>query len=612
MNLFLLCKETTVRAIFILLFIINCFSINAQDTLKFRIQAIDKDSSFINNISNYKRSVSSDDEMILEISRVINQLQSNGYIKARIINIYYQYPIHIAILEVNEEIKWGNLKLNDGENEIISKSSNRFESLENRPANFNSLKKNIETLLRYYENNGYPFAQIQIDSISNYENKLSANIQINKNKLIIIDSVNIISPNNNSKKSIISRAYLYNYLGIKPGDLYNEELIRNIKSRIKELQFIEELRPSSITFFADKAILNLFIKARQSNRFDFIIGVLPNNSTVNTASKILVTGDGLLNLNNAFYRGEQLNFKFEKLQVRTTKAKARIVYPYILSLPFGIDAGINIFLNDTLFRNIDYDFGVQYLISGTNYIKAYYKKFESRTLSIDTSVIIFSKQLPTALDVDNFQYGLEFNFEKTDFRLNPRKGIEFIINTAIGTRKIIRNPGISDLVDPLFPEYKFSSLYDSLQEKSYQYRIESKTAYYVPIGRTSTIKLQYKNAFIIGSSILQNELYRIGGSKTLRGFDEESILAKEQHTLTAEYRFLLGTLSYFNVFSDASYVKRLSNSEFIEDYPIGAGAGITFQTKAGIFAVSYALGRNNTSNFEFRNAKIHFGYINVF
>ena len=148
MNLFLLCKETTVRAIFILLFIINCFSINAQDTLKFRIQAIDKDSSFINNISNYKRSVSSDDEMILEISRVINQLQSNGYIKARIINIYYQYPIHIAILEVNEEIKWGNLKLNDGENEIISKSSNRFESLENRPANFNSLKKNIETLLR--------------------------------------------------------------------------------------------------------------------------------------------------------------------------------------------------------------------------------------------------------------------------------------------------------------------------------------------------------------------------------------------------------------------------------------------------------------------------------
>ena len=51
--------------------------------------------------------------------------------------------------------------------------------------------------------------------------------------------------------------------------------------------------------------------------------------------------------------------------------------------------------------------------------------------------------------------------------------------------------------------------------------------------------------FYIGETMFQNELFRIGGLKTLRGFDEESIFASVYSIFTLEYRFILEQNSYY-------------------------------------------------------------------
>lgn len=97
----------------------------------------------------------------------------------------------------------------------------------------------------------------------------------------------------------------------------------------------------------------------------------------------------------------------------------------------------------------------------------------------------------------------------------------------------------------------------------------------------------------------------------LRGFDEEAIFASLFSVVTLEYRFLLSKNSYFNLFYDAAYVENRADG-YENDFPFGFGAGLAFETKAGLFGVSYALGRQQSAPIDFRAAKIHFGYVNYF
>ncbi|WP_315820083.1 hypothetical protein [Paraflavitalea speifideaquila] len=45
---------------------------------------------------------------------------------------------------------------------------------------------------------------------------------------------------------------------------------------------------------------------------------------------------------------------------------------------------------------------------------------------------------------------------------------------------------------------------------------------------------------------------------------------------------------------------------------MGLGLGMAFETKAGIFNISYAAGKRDDAKFNLRQAKIHFGYVNYF
>jgi hypothetical protein len=53
-------------------------------------------------------------------------------------------------------------------------------------------------------------------------------------------------------------------------------------------------------------------------------------------------------------------------------------------------------------------------------------------------------------------------------------------------------------------------------------------------------------------------------------------------------------------------------NSYFHDIPYSFGAGISFQTKAGIFSMNYALGSEQGNPIQFRGAKIHFGFINYF
>ena len=77
-------------------------------------------------------------------------------------------------------------------------------------------------------------------------------------------------------------------------------------------------------------------------------------------------------------------------------------------------------------------------------------------------------------------------------------------------------------------------------------------------------------------------------------------------------KFLFEENSAFYVFADQSWYEKKGVSSFLTDTPLGFGAGVNFETKAGIFTFNYALGQQFENPLLVRNAKVSFGFRNIF
>jgi hemolysin activation/secretion protein len=79
-----------------------------------------------------------------------------------------------------------------------------------------------------------------------------------------------------------------------------------------------------------------------------------------------------------------------------------------------------------------------------------------------------------------------------------------------------------------------------------------------------------------------------------------------------EYRYLIGMNSFLFSFIDGGWAKNDVPGYANSSLYLGAGLGLAFETKAGIFNMSYAVGKTGSTPFQFGQAKIHLGYVNFF
>ncbi|MEI9946777.1 MAG: hypothetical protein WDN26_21470 [Chitinophagaceae bacterium] len=60
---------------------------------------------------------------------------------------------------------------------------------------------------------------------------------------------------------------------------------------------------------------------------------------------------------------------------------------------------------------------------------------------------------------------MDYEFNNTNYRLNPTRGNELRIITSVGTKKIKKNGQVAALKDPGNPGFDFGSLYDTVKLK---------------------------------------------------------------------------------------------------------------------------------------------------
>lgn len=536
----------------------------------------------------FKTNLVSEDDVKREITNIIAQLQTQGYLTVN--NDSCIFTKHEAAIYVTagEQYSWTELKIDKKDALMFADAGLNPENYEKHFFSPKELKKIYTKLLYYLENNGYPFSIIKFDSINIQPNNIGAKLVIQKNKFITLDSIKQ-EPN-----QVVSTNFITHYLQIKEGMPFSEKKNQEISKKLKQLPFLKENKPPLFKLTDKSSKLYLFLDKKNASQFDGIIGLLPGNN-----GKTIFTGDVKIKLQNSILKsGELLEINFRRLQAQTQDVFIKVNYPYLFSTPVGTEYAIKIYRKDTSFIDVNNLFNIQYLFNGLNNIKIFYKQRNASLIS--TAAYENTMLLPEFADMQTVSYGIGCLIEQLDYKFNPRKGISFNLQASAGNRKIKQNPRINE------------NAYRNVDLFSAQYQLETNFNAYLPIAKRACFKFGIQAAGIYSDNIFKNELFRIGGLKTLRGFDEESIFASSYLIPTIEYRYLFEENSALFLFTETAWYESALKNNYSRDRPISFGAGINFETKAGIFSLNYALGKQFSNSFDLRTGKIHFGLINKF
>ncbi len=442
------------------------------------------------------------------------------------------------------------------------------------PANETNIRAAARTLLQPYENSGYPFAEVLFTAWVAEDSVLAFEPKVNPGRFIVYDSLVIDAERG------FSQTYFEQCLGIRPGRPYNERNLLRIERTISELSFVRLLAPPSAVFKEERADVYLRLADVRANRFDGIVGLQPDLET----GRPVITGDLSLYLENAFRRGEIIDFQWRRLQEQTQNLRVNTQLPYLLNTRIGVWGGVELYRRDSTFTTSEVNASIGYLLGADRYLRTFAERWTSNALRDGIS------------SVDNVivrRYGIAWQGFRLDNRMNPMKGYQFNGELAAGLKTLFT----PDLAQTESEHNQFSG--------------ELKLSGWLPLsGRLSLIP-RLSGGFKADSTLRLNEFYRIGGLNSIRGFDEEQFFASSYGIATLELKFLLDRTSAFFAFIDQGWYERI-DERYFNDTPTGFGIGALVGTENSTFRIYYALGSEQGNPILVRNGRVHFGFINRF
>ncbi|TNE56086.1 MAG: hypothetical protein EP338_00540 [Bacteroidetes bacterium] len=449
-----------------------------------------------------------------------------------------------------------------------------FRQVPLRPGELSRVLKAVHSC---YENNGYPFCSVAFDSVQFEGTHLRARLKISPRNYMKITKIHLVG------NPAVSKSMISSFLQIREGKTFDQSRINNISNRIDQLGFVEEARKSELLFTPEGVEIFLYLKARPVSLINGVIGLQPEPIT----NKLNLTGEFRLKLVNLLKKAELFDLNWRSIRAQTQSLNARVLWPNLFQTPFGVDADFHLFKRDSSFLELKSSLAVQYALRNGSYVKMHYRRINSEVLAGGSNSPDFSSLNTTRSDY----YGISWNKLDLDYLPNPGKGYIIDVESSIGSRFVQDSSGGA---------------------RGYSLRFSLDFDYFLPLSRRHIMRLSNHGAVFLADNYFQNENFRFGGLKSLRGFREQELSANSYSILTAEYRFLLDRNSHLFAFFDQAWYENKSGASFLTDLPFGFGAGFTFGTKIGNFSLSYALGKQFDNPILLRDGKVHFGYISYF
>jgi hypothetical protein len=514
----------------------------------------------------------------LETSRILKAFQTDGFIDCRLIAI-----AEIPTQEDSKEErsykatyflgpKFSNITIYYNQENFSSKELNRFisEIEEDRfIIPISEVEKTLIQINALQTESGDAFAKTYLSVFKKDGAELSAQLISKTTKIRTIDSI-VIKGYEKFPKS-----YIRHIAGIKKDVIFKTSTIEKASTAISALQFASNIKQPEVLFKDKKTTLYLYLEKQKSNNFDGIIGF----STDDATNKLILNGYLDLELNNNLNYGETFSLNYKSDGDNQINFSVQTTLPYILRSPFGIDLGLTIFKQADNFSTTSQLAGLRYQINPNAIITLSYTSSNST---------ILSNEDVTAMDIVAFQKneiitGTRWKFYQEDnlFPVKATIGLQI----GLGRKK-------TDLAN------------------EQQYSISAQGSYIINLNPQNSFYIANQNGFLQSDTYLTNELYRIGGINSIRGFKENAIEVSLFSILNTEYRYRLNNLLYVHSIADLGYLENRAAKSNNSLYSFGFGTG--FFTNTGLLKLSLANGNVQGQKFSFSDTKVHLSLISTF
>ncbi len=433
------------------------------------------------------------------------------------------------------------------------------------------LERDMDEIVRVFGEQGYLNAMAGVEPMREFEDdeeyRLSFDIRVRPGERTRVDTALF-------EGLVVTRARTATVLsGLERGSEWSSRAGESARRRLNRLGIFSDISEPGLTLTGPGGVRVVFtVREGKPNSFDGIIGYLPPPVGAKTGT---VTGLIDLRFRNLFGTARQLRARW--FQERQSRHEIGVNYREPSIAGWLVSGELDLFQRrqDSSYVRFDASLGfdaevgadmfagVELSTSGTTPVEGY-----GRTV-LPQSTTTFA--------------GARFAYDTRDRPVATRSGVLYATSLRAGRKR---------------------SDFNGITGATGVQNITFDAGFYYPAFRYQTLVLAAHWREVTGDGLDEADLYRLGGSATLRGYRENEFAGTRLMWQTTEYRFFLSPDSFLGGFLDIASIRTggvtgggPSRSFF------RAGYGITslVQTPVGAVGVSIAMGEGDGVG----DAKLH-------
>ncbi|MBA5792607.1 hypothetical protein H3159_07440 [Flavobacterium sp. xlx-221] len=498
-------------------------------------------------------------ELEKSLTTLQEYLGTHGYLQHKIISRQKNDSLYHVLFDLGFKTDSLQIHFNKEQTilqEVLSlKQQQQTIGIENTQTYLNAI---VEKLAQ----KGHAISTVKLTDHRFQNHLLIADLDVHIDEKRKIDQL-VFTPYNNFPKAIKQRL-LKKY----ENQAFTETVTNDIQKEMRQFPFIKTVKQPEVLFTESNTALYMYIDRQNISQFDGLIGFTNDDN-----GKVQFNGYADLQLMNILNKGEQLKLYWKNDGNQQTQFNLATEVPYIMNTAFGIKGSLELFKQDSTMMNTKFNAALLYYLTFNHRIGVGYQSTAS------------------VAGTDNFYQAADFNnqFVTLNYLLNkyqdhPLFPLKYTATALFGVGSKTEEK------DNRKGSQQFAQL-----NLTYLWQLNNRWYFY-----------QQLEASLLNSALplLYNEYYRFGGINSIRGFKENSLLAKSQIGLYNEARYLLAPNMYLHSISDVAYYEGDNVSDLL--YSFGLGFGI--QTGGGLFNIIYANGIQPNTDFKLSNSIFHLSY----
>jgi hypothetical protein len=425
----------------------------------------------------------------------------------------------------------------------------------------------IQSIIQSLDERGESFSEVQLQNPTPKGDALVVELSIQSSQKRSVNNILIKGYED------FPEAFIKKYFKLNDQQTFSKKRLKEISVLTKSLGFVEEIKPPEVLFKQDSTILYLFLKRLKTSSVDGII----NFASKDDGSGLLINGNLDLKLNNVLNTGESFQLYWNRVKEGNSEFRIGTSIPYLFSSSFSTDVNFNIYRQDSTFLNTTLNLKVDYQINPKSTVFLSYSS-ETSDYLLDDSTTDFDSY-------SNRFVGVGYRYLKTsDSQL---------FNTSFAAE--------------ILPQYGTRENSDFNND---QWKLAFTAETNISISPRSYLNTRNSTGFLASDTFLTNELFRIGGANSIRGFNEQSIFTSRYSYLNIEYRYVTSFRSYLHTITDFGFYRNVARNR--EETILGLGLGYLFNIDKNQVNLGYALGITQDSNLDLNNSKLIIRWISTF